>query len=76
MAEICQNRPAGKFFFEDLLLLKSKSFELTKGRYQPGAEAQTITAQSDIQRLFTNVYNEAQKSFLGQQLSQILLLSQ
>src|SRR3954468_17969308 len=31
MAEICQNRPAGRNrFFEHLLLLKSKSVELTK----------------------------------------------
>ena len=62
-------------FFEDLLLLKSKSVELTKVRSQPGAEAQNFTPQKGVQRFYTNFYGEAQKSVSGQQLSQALLLS-
>ena len=76
IAEICQNRPAGKtIFFEDLLLLKSKSVELNKVIQKPGAEEQKFTPQKDVQRFYTNFYGEAQRSVSGQQLSQSLLLS-
>jgi hypothetical protein len=57
VAEICQNRTAGKdrFFFENILLLKSKSAKLMKVRQQPGA----------CMRIFTNFYGTALKSVLG-----------
>jgi hypothetical protein len=38
----------------------------------PGAYAQEIAGQKDIQRIFTNVYGAAPKSVSGQQLPQIL----
>jgi hypothetical protein len=44
VVEIYQNRTTGKDrFFENLLLLKSKSAKLMKVRQQPGACAQEIT---------------------------------
>jgi hypothetical protein len=46
-------------FFEDLLLLKSKSAKLMKVRQQPGACAQEIADQKDILRNFTNFYGAA-----------------
>jgi hypothetical protein len=52
-------------FFEDLLLLKSKSAK-------PGAYAQEISDQKDILRIFMNFYGAARKSVSGQQLPQIL----
>jgi hypothetical protein len=73
VAEICQNRTAGKDrFFENLLLLKSKSAKLMKVRQQPGACAQEIADQKDVLRIFTNFYGTAQKSISGQQLPEIL----
>jgi hypothetical protein len=66
-------RTAGKDrFFENLLLLKSKSAKLMKVRQQPGACAQEIADQKDILRIFTNFYSIAQKSISRQQLPQIL----
>jgi hypothetical protein len=59
-------------FFEDLLLLKSKSAKVMKVYKKPGACAQEIADQKDILIIFTNFYGAAQKSVLGQQLPQIL----
>jgi hypothetical protein len=60
LAEICQNRTAGKdHFFENLLLLKSKSAKLMKVRQQPGACAQEIANQKYVLRIFTNFYGTA-----------------
>jgi hypothetical protein len=57
VAEIYQNRTAGKDqFFENLLLLKSKSAKLMKVRQQPGACAEEIVDQKDVLRIFTNFY--------------------
>jgi hypothetical protein len=74
VAEIYQNRIAGRdrYFFENLLLLKSKSAKLMKVRQQTGACAQEIADQNNILRIFTNYYGIAQKSVSGQQLPQIL----
>jgi hypothetical protein len=41
----------------------------------PGAYSQEIAGQKDILRIFTNFYGAAPKSVLGQQLPQILPLS-
>jgi hypothetical protein len=57
-------------FFENLLLLKSKSAKLKKVRQQHGACAQEIADQKDV--LTTNFYDTAQKFVSGQQLPQIL----
>jgi hypothetical protein len=59
-------------FFEDLMLLKSKSAKLMKVWKQPRVYAQEIADQKDILRIFTNFYGAAQKSVSGQQLPQIL----
>jgi hypothetical protein len=59
-------------FFENLLLLKSKSAKLMKVRQQLGACAQEIADQKDILGIFTNFYGTTQKSVSGQQLPQIL----
>jgi hypothetical protein len=73
VAEIGENRTAGKDrFFENLLLLKSKSAKLMKVKQQSGACAQKTADQKDVVRIFTNVYGTAQKSVSGQQLPQIL----
>jgi hypothetical protein len=73
VAGICQNRTADKGrFFEDLLLLKSKSAKLMKVWIQPGAYELEIIGQKDILRIFTNFYGAAPKSISGQQLPQIL----
>jgi hypothetical protein len=73
VVEICQNGTAGKDrFFENLMLLKSKSAKLMKVRIQPGACAQEIADQKDVLRIFTNFYGTTQKSVSGQQLPQIL----
>jgi hypothetical protein len=70
---ICQNRIAGTDrFFENLLLLKSKSAELMKVWQLPGACAQEIADQKGVLRIFTTFYDIAQKSISGQQLPQIL----
>jgi hypothetical protein len=49
-------------FFENLLLLKSKSAKLMKVRKQPGACSQEIVDQKNVLRIFTNFYDIAQKS--------------
>jgi hypothetical protein len=73
VVEICQNRTAGKdHFFENLLLLKSKSAKLMKVRQQPGACVQEIADQKEVLRIFRNFYGTVQKSVSGQQLPQIL----
>jgi hypothetical protein len=59
-------------FFEDLMLLKSKSAKLMKVWKQPRAYAQEIADEKDILRIFTNFYGAVQKSVSGQQLPQIL----
>jgi hypothetical protein len=59
-------------FFENLLLLKSKSEKLMEVRQQPWECAQEIADQKDVLRVFTNFYGTAQKSVSGQQLPQIL----
>jgi hypothetical protein len=41
-------------FFEDLLLLKSKTTKLMKVWKEPGAYAQEIADQKDVLRIFTN----------------------
>jgi hypothetical protein len=43
-----------------------------KVRQQPGACAQEISDQKDVQRIFMNFYGTTQKSISGQQLPQIL----
>jgi hypothetical protein len=59
-------------FFENLLLLKSKSAKQMKIIQQPGACAQEIADQKDVLRIFPNFFGTAQKSVSGQQLPQIL----
>jgi hypothetical protein len=59
-------------FFENLLLLKSKSANLMKVRKQPGACAKEITDQKDILTIFMNFYGTTQKSISVHQLPQIL----
>jgi hypothetical protein len=67
MAESVKTEQLTKIdFFEDLLLLKSKSAKLMKVWKYPGAYAQEIEDQKDILRIFKNFYGAAQKSVSGQ----------
>jgi hypothetical protein len=76
VAEICQNRTADKDRFfggPSVAQIKkcktNKSLEITWGMRTRNSD------QKDILRIFMNFYGAAQKSVLGQQLSQILPFS-
>jgi hypothetical protein len=73
VAEICQNRTADKGrFFLGFSVAQIKKYKTNESLIYPGAYAQEIAGQKDIQRIFTNFYGASPKSVSGQQLPQIL----
>jgi hypothetical protein len=76
VAEICQNRTTDKGrFFRGPSVAQIEKCKTNESLDITWGYAQEIVDQKDILRIFTNFYGAAPKSVPGQQLPQILPLS-